>query len=330
MPATDAPELLLLATAYQRIADRLPDVAPRLQLVTMDDAGVFARGGEPIRATDIAPQLAWMNLDLFGCPKRDVFVKAMTDCSTLEWVQTAAAGLDAPVFQRLLAAGARLCNSDAQAPSIAEFVVGSVLAHLQQWDRRRALQQAHEWRSFGFRELGATRWLIIGYGHIGRETARRLKGFGAHVTGIRRSPTPDEFARELATPDQADQYLPDADVVLLACPLTEATRGLVNASFLRRMKPGSILVNVGRGGLVEETALLAALDDDAPAYAVLDVFQTEPLPPTSPFWTHPKVSVSSHASSFGEGTNARGDALFLDNLERYLSGQPLKNEVTKQ
>lgn len=329
MPDIDAPELLLLKTSLDRVAGRLREVAPQVRILTMDGTGRFERDGKPIAPEDLTPQLAWANLDLFGCPKRDDFVKVMLDRSSLVWVQTAAAGLDAPVFQRLLSAGVRLCNSDAQAPSIAEFVVGSVMAHLQRWDHCRSLQAKRQWQAFGFRELGSTRWLIIGYGHIGRETARRLKGFGVPMVGIQRSPRPDDSVGEVATPDDLGRYLPQADVVLLCCPLTDATRGLVDAGFLARMKPGAMLVNVGRGGLVVESALLEALDGDRLAHAVLDVFETEPLPEASPFWSHPKVSVSSHSSSFGDGTSDRGDALFLDNLERYLDGKPLNNEVNR-
>jgi phosphoglycerate dehydrogenase-like enzyme len=229
----------------------------------------------------------------------------------------------------MLDKGIRLSNSDAQAPSIADFVVGNVLANLQRYPERLQAQADRRWQFFEFRELGRTAWLIVGYGNIGREVARRLKGFGASVTGLRRTPAPDEFADRIGTLDDLDAHLSDSDVVLLCCALNDSTRGLVDARFLGRMKPGSILVNVGRGGLVDEPALIAALDDDRLAHVVLDVFATEPLPNDSALWTHPKVLVSSHTSGFGDGLQERGDALFLDNLARYLAGEPLRNEVTR-
>ena len=121
--------------------------------------------------------------------------------------------------------------------------------------------------------------------------------------------------------------LPDADVVVLAPALNDQTRGMCDEAFFKAMKPGSILINIGRGGLVDEDALRAGLDRDQPAHAVLDVFQTEPLPADSWFWDHPKVRVSAHTSNSGDGNAARGDELFLENLRRYLAKEPLLNEA---
>jgi phosphoglycerate dehydrogenase-like enzyme len=123
------------------------------------------------------------------------------------------------------------------------------------------------------------------------------------------------------------KLLPQADIVVLSCALNAETRGLGNETFFAAMKPQSILVNIARGGVIEDEALLASLDRDKPSVAVLDVFHQEPLPATNPFWTHPKVRVTSHTSAAGSGTSKRGDKLFLSNLKRYASGEKLINEV---
>jgi phosphoglycerate dehydrogenase-like enzyme len=129
-------------------------------------------------------------------------------------------------------------------------------------------------------------------------------------------------------PDQVTDVLPRADAVVLSAPATPATHHLVDAGFLAAMKPGSVLVNVARGDLVDEQALLAALDAGAPGMAVLDVTAEEPLPEGSPLWTHPGVVITPHSSARGLGRFDRAVDEFLDNLARYQRGEPLRSELT--
>jgi phosphoglycerate dehydrogenase-like enzyme len=170
-------------------------------------------------------------------------------------------------------------------------------------------------------------WLIVGFGAIGQLVAERARAFGAKITGVRRTPGPHPLADAMAPLSALRDVAPEADVIVLAAPGAPETRHLVDAPLLASMKSGSILVNVGRGSLVDEPALLAALDRGTPEFAILDVFETEPLPPGSPFWRHPRVALTGHASSFGSGRPARHEALFVENLERYLDGKPLLDEV---
>jgi phosphoglycerate dehydrogenase-like enzyme len=172
-----------------------------------------------------------------------------------------------------------------------------------------------------------SRWLIVGYGAIGEAVAQRAKGFGAHVTGVRRSAPASFIADAMATPAQLPQLLPESDVVVLTMPKTAETENTVDAKFFAAMKPGSVLVNVGRGAVVDDDALRAALDSGKPERAILDVFRQEPLPADSWFWDHPRVTMTPHNSAASSGIVARGDALFIDNLNRYLAGQPMRNEV---
>jgi phosphoglycerate dehydrogenase-like enzyme len=152
--------------------------------------------------------------------------------------------------------------------------------------------------------------------------------FGARVVGVRRNPKPSEFADQIATLADVPSLLPAADVVVLSCALNDQTRDLANDKFFAAMKPGSILINIARGGVVVEDALLKGLARNTPRVAVLDVFRQEPLPETSQFWTHPQVRVTAHTSAAGSGTIGRGDKLFLNNLKRYAAGEPLLNEVS--
>jgi phosphoglycerate dehydrogenase-like enzyme len=159
--------------------------------------------------------------------------------------------------------------------------------------------------------------------------AVRARALGATVIGCRRHPSPDDPADRMVTPDRLADVVGEADVVVLSAPASAGTDKLVDAALLGAMRPGSVLVNVGRGSLVDEDALLVALDTGTPSAAVLDVFATEPLPPEHPFWTHPRVRVTPHNAAGGFGRLQRQADLFDANLGRWLAGRPLEHDVTE-
>lgn len=327
MKTSKEPLILLHENAHTRIKDGLGALARQVQFVLLRDDGTFWRDGEAVRTGDVDVTGAWMSNDFFRSGASRDFAVHTLKSSTLKWMQTASAGLDNPFFQDMLAKGVRISNSDAQARAIAEFVLAQLISHYQPTQDRREAQRAHEWKRLGFREIYQTRWTIIGFGNIGSEIGKRARGFDAHVTGVRRTEGAHDFADTMANPDDLSTLLPNSDVVVLACPITEATHHLANLEFFSSMKEGSTLINIGRGDLVDEAALLQGLEAGKPDFAILDVFHEEPLPSGSPFWEHPKVEVSAHTSAFGSGTAGRGDELFLENLGKFLDGQPLRNEV---
>jgi phosphoglycerate dehydrogenase-like enzyme len=325
--ATDIERLLIFENSRRPIADQLGSYAGSLEILSMNDGGVLELDGEPL-AGDPAPTIAWATADLFFSPVARDFMVTLLKSPGLKWLQSASAGVDNPVFGQLVSRGVRLTTSHGQAVGMADYVMAGVLDHFQRGPERREAQAAHEWRrTIRIREILGTRWLIVGFGAVGQAVATRAKAFGAHVTGVRRNQDTDADADQIIPPDRIAEYLPSADVVVLACPLTAATRHMANAAFFGAMKDDAVLVNVGRGGLVDEAALLAGLDAGKPARAVLDVFETEPLPADSPFWSHPRVSVTAHCSGVGVGQDDRNRNLFLDNLDRYLAGEPLRNKV---
>jgi len=319
--------ILAYEPSFKRIVARLPDAANDVEFVVVDDSGALKLNGRDIAIDDADPEIGWMSVELFGAPASRNFFITLLKAPRLKWVQSAAAGFDNPAFKSLVGNGARLTTNNAQAVSMAEYVLWGVLEHFQRGAERRAAQARHEWARLPYREIGRMRWLIVGFGAIGQAVAVRAAAFGAHITGVRRTPGPHPLAQAMATPDRIKMLLPEADVVVLLVPLSSATAGMVDAGFLAAMKPGSMLVNIGRGDLVDEPALLAALDSGKPEHALLDVFHEEPLPADSPFWDHPRVTLTGHASSIGDGLGPRGEALFLDNLGRYLTGQPLLHEA---
>ncbi|WP_374574890.1 D-2-hydroxyacid dehydrogenase [Phenylobacterium sp.] len=319
-------QALLLRPAYDRIADRLTKIAPDLEVAVMEPDGSVTVGGAAVDPDGLAAEVWWLTLEAFGKAGRG-YLPALAAAKHAKWVQTAFAGLENPMFKPLARPGLTVTNSSAQAPAIAEYVTIHALSLLHPIAEQAAYQRAHEWTAVNFREVGQSRWLIVGFGHIGQEVARRAKAFGAAVEAVRRNPDAEGLADAVCTLAELPERLPQADVVVLACALNEETRDLADAAFFAAMKPGAILVNIGRGGLVDEDALKAGLERDQPGHAVLDVFKTEPLPADAWFWDHPKVRVTPHASNRGALTGARGEALFLENLRRYLAGEPMLNRM---
>ncbi len=321
--------VLIYEPSFRRIESRLSGLTG-LEILLMARDGAISLNGTPVSPEDAPPEVGWTNADLFGDAPIRAYMSVLLKSPNLKWVQSGAAGFDDPIFRRIVEKGARLTTNHSQAVGISEYVLATVLDHLQRGPERRTAQAEGRWARLSYREVAGSHWLIIGFGAIGQAVARKARAFDARVTGVRRSPGSHDAADAMATPDELSYVLGDADVVVLCAPLSAGTANLVDAKFLAAMKPGSVLVNVGRGGLVDELALVAALDKGAPEHAILDVFAAEPLPADSPFWRHPRVSLTGHASALGSGLAARGDALFLANLASYLAGEPLANAVSAE
>jgi phosphoglycerate dehydrogenase-like enzyme len=299
----------------------------RLDPVAVDaEEGVLWQGRRCAIA-DAAPELGWFSPELFQRGLNARFLELAADAPSLVWLQSSAAGFNGAGFAPLVRKGVRLTTSDGTAVAMSEYVLGQVLDHFQRGRERRAAQAAAQWKPLQFHELGDTRWLIVGFGAIGREIARRARPFGVHITGVRRSGGTDELTDRIVSPDALADMLPQADVVILCVPLSRHTENLANASFFAALKPDALLLNVGRGGLLDEEALHASLDAGRPAHAVLDVMRAEPLPPESWLWRHPKVTVTAHTSAWGDGMLGRSRRLFAENLRRFVRGGPLLNEA---
>ena len=317
-------QLLMTTAAFERVGRRVHAFAPDLEVVTLDPAGAFHLGGETLETVD--PEIVWASLDSYPASLPHLLRPILQGGAT-RWLQGFMAGLDSPVFKAILQKGVRLTKSSAQSIPIAEYVMGHALSLILPIAAQAQAQQAHAWRRTPYREVGATRWTLVGFGNIGREIAARLAPFGAELTVVRNNPAAGGEGHRVIGQGELAAVLPDSDVIVLACPLTEATRRMADDAFFAALKPGAILINIGRGGLVDEAALRRGLDAGRPAHAVLDVFETEPLPADSWLWDHPQVRVSAHCSNAGDGLEARGDALFLDNLKRFLAGDPLLHEA---
>ena len=244
--------------------------------------------------------------------------------SNLKWASTIYAGLDAFPLDTLRDNGVTLTNgAGINAVAVAEYAVMAVLVAAKRFDTVLRAQDRHEWLKDapGKIELAGTKALIIGYGTIGRMIGDRLAAFEVEVTGVTRTGrdgtiTPDRWRDQLAT----------FDWVILAAPSTDTTHAMIGRDELYQMKPSAWLINIARGDMIDDDALIAALTDGTIAGAVLDPTNPEPLPSDHPLWSTPNAIVTMHLSGRSQTTMfARGAALFLDNLAAFLAGRPMKN-----
>jgi len=323
-------QILMTKSSYERVQARLAAIVPDLEVVTRAPDGVLERDGQAVSLAGINPDIGWVGVDAAYDGTMNAVSAMMAELPNLRWLQSASAGLDRPEFKTMMAKGARITKGNAQAVPIAEYVVGQAISLILPLAQQAALQRDHEWGRTPYKEISNTRWILVGYGNIGPEIAKRIKPFGVDLTVVRRASTTDDLIDRIIPLADLPEALPQADVVVLACALNDETRNLANAAFFRALKPGAILINIGRGGLLDEDALREALGRNQPAHAVLDVFAVEPLPADSWMWDHPQVRVSAHTSPMGDGNIARADAFFLANLKRYVTGEALLNEADKQ
>ena len=216
------------------------------------------------------------------------------------------------------------------ATPIAEHVIALMLCFSRGLNYLIRNQEAREWRHSRVVELSGSTLGIIGIGGIGNEVARRAKGLGMRVVATRRRPDrPSEFADEVRGSEALPWLLRESDYVALCAALTADTRHLIGAPELAMMKPGAYLINIGRGGLVDEAALVTVLREGRLAGAGLDVCSQEPLPGDSPLWDLPSVVITPHLAGSSPHSHGRLMDLFCENLRRYLGGEELLNVVDK-
>ena len=250
----------------------------------------------------------------------------------LEWLQTNSAGVEAYIQPGVLAGDTLLTNATgAYGLAIAEHMLGMLLELFKKLELYRDAQKSGAWQSQGaVKAVYGSTVLVLGMGDIGGEFAARCKALGAKVFGVRRSPRPcPEYADEVHLLEDLDSLLPQADVVAITLPGTDATRGLMSRERLAKMKEGAVLLNVGRGFIVDTEALCDALERGHLSGAGVDVTDPEPLPPTHRLWNIPTAVVTPHISGFYHlrETHERIVGIFLENLRHFQAGEPLRNLV---
>lgn len=306
------PRILIYHPDAERYAERLARRLPSANFVATSEPGTFHR----------------------ELPESDVLLAqhfppdALAAAPRLRWIQVTSSGTEFLHGREDALAGRILTNGrGVHAEPIADYVMGALVMLQQGMAERFRDQLAKRWRRGPIRTLAGRRVAIVGLGPIGQEVARRAKVFAMSVTGVRRSNRPCPAVDRLLTPDRLPEALGDADFVVLAVPGTTETREMIAAAELAAMKPGAYLVNVSRGSVVDEPALIEALTDGRVAGAALDVFATEPLPQDNPLWTLPSVVVTPHIAGMRTDYEDRLLDIFCDNLERFAQDQPLLNLV---
>ena len=304
---------------------RIREAAPGAKLITPSlTDGALSWSGDPSSAdVCLFSEDMWQEQDM-----RRTLLPVLFGLPDLKWFHTFSAGTDAGAFKAMIDRGTVLTNSSgASAPSIAQYVLAMVLYRTKPIEAWRESQSRAAWEPIPAGELTGQTVGIVGTGSIGGEVARLAKAFGMRTIGIRRSTKRTPHLDEQLPPKQLAKMLKQADFVVLACPLTPETEGLIGERELRAMKPTATLINVARGRVCDEGALIRALQEHWIAGAALDVFDFEPLPEQSPLWSLPNVIVTPHNSGTSPRNMARMMEIFLDNLARFAAGKPLRNRV---
>ncbi len=276
---------------------------------------------EEARAAVADADIAWLDHN-----NPQVWAENVAAATRLQWLSTIYAGLDMLDTGLLRERGTRVTNgSGVNAHTVAEYAVMGALVAAKRFDQVVRAADRHEWPTDapGKLELFESKALVVGYGTIGRLIGERLRGFGVEVTGVTRS-----GAEGTVGPDAWRALLPETDWVFLAAPATDQSRAMIGAEELAAMKPSAWIINVGRGELIDQDALIEACTRRRIAGAFLDTVTPEPLPPEHPLWTTPNVIHSMHLSGRSQTRMfLRAAALFVENVNAFAEGRPLKNEV---
>lgn len=315
--AGGAARLLLSEACRQRLEPRIREVADAraLRFVTPDEGDA---------------DIAFVSRDVTGLstkhetlPPTQRFYDAMAHSPRLRWAHVHSAGADRDIYLRLQARGVALTTSPGtNAHVVAQSVLAAVLSLARRFPLLREAQARHLWQPLiqsGLPpDLAGQRATVVGWGPVGQHVVRCLDVFGVRTTVVRHRHTQEGCDRPVVTYGALDSVLPGTDWLILACPLTTQTQGLIGAQQLGLLPRGAHVINVARGAVIDEQALVAALRAEQLAGAYLDVFEHEPLPVDSPLWNLPNTLVTPHSAGFSAGNEARVDDVFLGHLRDWL------------
>jgi phosphoglycerate dehydrogenase-like enzyme len=309
-------------TALQDFGDVWRTIAPDMDYVLLPAEGRL--GDDDIARIDIAV----FSHDIWMSGRVGPFFKVLLNAPNVKWLHQFSAGVDNPVFAEVLRRGCRLTHSaGSSAIPIAHTVIMHTISMCRAARPFAIAQSDRKWIDQEVTDVEGRTMGIIGLGSIGSEVARLAQQFGIRVIGMRRNPTGNEPCETWPT-SRLHELLPLLDDLVLTAPLTDETRNIIGAEQLALLPRGAHLVNIGRGQLIDEPALIAALQSGHIGAAALDVFVVEPLPTDSPLWDLPNVIVTPHSAGGTALATQRAADMFAENLSHYLRSEPMVNEVT--
>ena len=325
----DNKRVLVTIPVKEEHVKKLEQAAPQWEFRFHGNGGLTCARPEEVMERQPLTQedVDWADVILGNVPEA-----MLTGSPKLLWLQTNSAGVEAYIQPGVLAENTLLTNATgAYGLAISEHMLGMLLELFKKLELYRDAQKEGKWQSLGaVRAVHGATVLVLGMGDIGGEFGKRCKALGAKVIGVRRSnrKKPD-YADEVHLLEDLDQLLPRADVVAVTLPGTEATRGLINKERLAKMKEGAVLLNVGRGFIVDTEALCDALESGHLSGAGVDVTDPEPLPSDHRLWKIPTAVITPHVSGFYHlrETHERIVEIFAENLEHFRNGEPLRNQV---
>jgi len=310
------PPVLVLSSADDPQLRMLADV-PHVVLNSSDALTTEAKNAEVI--------LHW-----FG--SRDLLRTAYLANPSARWVHSRSAGLDSVLFPELVESAVPLTNGTGVfSQSLGEFALAVILYFAKDFRRLIRNQEASRWERFDVEEIAGQTVGIVGYGDIGRAVASRVHQMGMRVLALKRhAPTvADPFVAQFFKPDALATMLARCDFVVVAAPLTAETRHMINDAAFAAMRPNAVVINIGRGPVIDQEALMRALTNNRIKGAGLDVLEVEPLPPGDPLYKFENVLISPHCADQTKDWLNQAMQFFLDQYDRFRSGQPLKNIVDK-
>jgi phosphoglycerate dehydrogenase-like enzyme len=314
--------VLVLANPTDPQLAMLRDLPPETSLAVGNQAEAFER-----QAPDADVILNWGGSRQL---LRDVFAIS----PKVRWVHSKAAGLDSMLFPELIESPVPLTNGRGVfSQSLGEFALAAVLYFAKDFRRMVRNQMAGRWEPFDVVEITGQTAGIVGYGDIGRAAATRLRAMGLHILAVRRQGPSiynvDPLVDRIYSPDGRLEMIARCDYVVVAAPLTPDTRGMIGEAEFAAMKPNAVVINVGRGPVIDEAAMVRALTEGRIKGAGLDVFEKEPLPDGHPFYRLENVLLSPHCADHTADWQEQAMRFFLDQFERFRAGEPLRNVVNK-